>query len=117
MNVMQCNSLDQVRAEIDRVDRQMLALLAERGGWVKQAARLKSSAAEVPAPTRVEQVIAKVTGLAREIGADPVVAGATWRAMIAAFIQDELTAHAALRPEGSALPAVGSALGVHPPST
>jgi len=114
---MQCDSLEQARNEIDRIDRLMLALLAERGGYVGQAARFKASAAEVPAPQRVEQVVVKVTGLAREIGADPVVAEATWRAMIAAFIQSELAAHAALRPEGSALPAVGSTLGVHPPST
>lgn len=114
---MQCDSLEQVRGEIDRVDRLLLALLAERGGYVRQAARFKTSAAEVPAPKRVEQVIARVTGLAREVGADPVVAEATWRAMIAAFIQSELAEHSALRHEGSALPAVGSALGVHPPST
>jgi len=106
MNVMQCDSLDQVRAEIDRVDCRMLALLAERGGYVKQAARFKTSAAEVPAPKRVEQVIAKVTGLAREIGADPAVAEATWRAMIAAFIQSE-----------SAQFELGPQADLHPPST
>lgn len=98
MNIEQCNSLEQVRAEIDRVDRQMLALLAVRGGYVKQAAYFKRCAAEVPAPQRVEQVIAKVTDLAREIGADSAVAEATWRAMIAAFIQSELATHAALHP-------------------
>lgn len=96
--VVQCDSLEMVRGEIDRVDHLLLALLAERGGYVKQAARFKSSAAEVPAPHRVEQVIAKVTALARELGADPVVAEATWRAMIAAFIQSELAEHAGLHP-------------------
>lgn len=95
---MHCNSLVEVRAEIDRVDRLMLALLAERGVYVKQAARFKSSAAEVPAPQRVEQVVAGVTGLALELGADPAVAEATWRAMIAAFVQSELAVHAALQP-------------------
>ncbi|MDR3394044.1 MAG: chorismate mutase [Parasulfuritortus sp.] len=97
-NVVQCDSLEMVRGQIDRVDRLMLALLAERGGYVKQAARFKTHAADVPAPKRVEQVLAKVTGLARELGADPAVAEATWRAMIAAFIQSELAEHAALHP-------------------
>lgn len=95
---MQCDSLAQVRGEIDRVDAQMLALLAERGGYVRQAARFKASAAEVPAPQRVEAVIARVTAQARVLGADPAVAEATWRAMIAAFIESELAAHAALHP-------------------
>lgn len=98
---MQCDSLAQVRGEIDRVDAQMLALLAERGGYVRQAARFKRDAAEVPAPQRVEQVIARVTAQARALGADPAVAEATWRAMIAAFIECELAAHAALHPPTS----------------
>jgi isochorismate pyruvate lyase len=95
---VQCDSLEMVRNQIDRIDRQMLALLAERGVYVKQAARLKRNATEIPAPQRVEQVIAKVTGFARELGADPVVAEVTWRAMIAAFIQSELAEHARLHP-------------------
>ena len=97
-NVVECDSLEMVRGQIDCIDRQMLALLAERGAYVKQAARFKRNTAEIPAPQRVEQVIAKVTGLARELGADPVVAEATWRAMIAAFIQSELAEHARLHP-------------------
>ncbi len=47
-------------------------------------------------PARVEQVIAKVAGLAREQGASPQVAEAVYRAMIAAFIQAELTEHVRL---------------------
>jgi len=94
----QCDSLEMVRVEIDRVDRMMLTLLAERGVYVKQAARFKTRAADVPAPKRVDQVIAKARGLAVELGADPAVAEATWRAMIAAFIQSELAEHATLHP-------------------
>lgn len=95
---IECNSLAAVRAEIDRVDGLMLALLAERGAYVRQAAGFKRDAAEVPAPQRVEAVIARVTGQAQALGADPAVAEATWRAMIAAFIQSELAEHAALHP-------------------
>jgi len=97
-NGVQCDSLEMVRGHIDRIDRLMLALLAERGGYVKQAARFKDNTAQVAAPQRVEQVVARVTGLARELGADPAVAAVTWRAMIAAFIQSELAEHAALHP-------------------
>lgn len=96
--MMQCDSLEAVRNQIDRVDRLMLSLLVERGAYVKQAARFKASAAEVPAPQRVETVIARIVALAREFGADPAVAEATWRAMIAAFIRGELAEHASLHP-------------------
>ncbi len=64
-----CTSLAQVRAEIDRLDEQIVRLLAERGGYVLAAARFKHSAEEVPAPQRVEQVIANVRALALQHGA------------------------------------------------
>jgi isochorismate pyruvate lyase len=91
-----CQNLDEVRLNIDRIDRSLLELLAERGTYVRQAAAFKKTAAEVPAPQRVEQVIRRITALAPEFGADPRVAEATWRAMIAAFIEAEMATHAAL---------------------
>jgi len=96
--IAQCTSLDEVRQQIDRLDRQMVALIAERGAYVKQAAGFKKSVDEVPAPQRVAQVLAKVTALAGSCGADPTVIETTWRAMIAAFIDAEHRAHAALHP-------------------
>lgn len=93
-----CTSLDEVRLHIDRLDRQLLALVAERGAYVKQAARFKTCAADVAAPQRVEQIIGKLTALAGEVGAEPRVVEATWRAMIAAFIAAETAEHAALHP-------------------
>lgn len=89
-----CLNLDEVRHEIDRLDRQLLILIAERGRYVAQATAFKASAAAVAAPQRVEQIIARITALARELGADPAVVEATWRAMIAAFIASELQTHA-----------------------
>ena len=86
----QCSSLAQVRAEIDRLDAQIVPLLAERGGYVLAAARFKHSAAEVPAPQRVEQVIAHVRAVAEAHGAMPEVVERTYRAMIAAFIEAEM---------------------------
>lgn len=92
-----CGSIEEVRAHIDRIDRQMVLLLAERGGYVKQAARFKKTTADVKAPQRVEQVIAKVTALAVESGANPAVTEQVYRAMIAGFIDAELREHTALR--------------------
>ena len=93
---VQCASLNEVRQQIDRVDRELVALIAERGNYVRQAAGFKKTAAEVPAPQRVAQVLARVAALARESGADPMVVAATWRAMIAAFIRFEQQTHSSL---------------------
>lgn len=73
-----------------------MSLLAERGGYVAQAARFKKTTDDVKAPQRVEQVTAKVGALSRELGANPTVTEAVYRAMIAAFIEAELAEHAAL---------------------
>jgi isochorismate pyruvate lyase len=95
-NTIECASLEEIRAHIDNLDRQIVALLAERGGYVEQAARFKNTTDEVKAPQRVEQVIAKVTALSQELGANPIVTEQVYRAMIAAFIHAELAEHAAL---------------------
>lgn len=85
-----CVSLDEVRENIDLLDRQIVNLIAKRGDFVMQAARFKRTTAEVEAPERVEQVIAKVRTLAQELGANPNVTEAAYRAMISAFINIEL---------------------------
>ena len=82
-----CLSLDDVRSRIDAIDRRLVALIAERGAYVTQAAAFKRSDAEVAAPDRVAQVLARVDALAAELGADPRVVEATWRSMIGAFIE------------------------------
>ena len=44
---MAAQSLAEVREHIDRIDQQLVALIAERGRWVQQAARFKSDADEI----------------------------------------------------------------------
>jgi len=91
-----CTSLEEVRTHIDRLDQQIVTLLAKRGGYVSQAARFKNDTDSVKAPQRVEQVIAKVREISQAVGANPEVTEQVYRAMIAAFIQQELAEHAAL---------------------
>lgn len=91
-----CESLDQVRAQIDGLDREIVTLLAERGDYVRQAARFKKTKDDVAAPARVEQVIDKVRVLARESGANPDLVERVYRAMIAAFIEAEQNEHTRL---------------------
>ena len=92
-----CTSIEQVRSQIDRIDQQIVALLAERGAYVKQAAAFKVSTDDVRAPQRVEQVIGKVVALAHAVGANPAVTEQVYRAMIAGYIDSELAEHAALQ--------------------
>jgi isochorismate pyruvate lyase len=80
-----CARLAEVRANIDRIDKQIVALMAERGQYVAEAGRFKADPAAVSAPARVEAIIAKVKDLARQDGLAESVAERSYRAMIAAF--------------------------------
>jgi isochorismate pyruvate lyase len=92
-----CTSIEEVRQHIDRIDRDLVSLLARRGNLVNQAAAFKKTTTEVKATSRVEDVIAKVRAVAEDCGASAEVIEKVYRAMIAAFIEEELAAHAALR--------------------
>ncbi|MCJ7850715.1 MULTISPECIES: chorismate mutase [Pseudomonas] len=89
-------SIEDVRARIDHIDQNLVALLAQRGQLVAQAAAFKKTTDDVRAPARVEQVIAKVRGVAEETGASPEVVERVYRAMIAVFIDEELSVHTSL---------------------
>ncbi|MFG0632131.1 MAG: chorismate mutase [Gammaproteobacteria bacterium] len=99
---VRCTSLDEVRQEIDEIDRSLVSLLAKRGRLVTQAAGFKETTDEVRAPARVEQVIRKVRYMADEAGASAEVVEQVYRAMISAFIAEELTTHAKLTNQPSA---------------
>lgn len=88
-----CANLAEVRENIDRLDRQIVALLAERGRYVKDAARFKRDAFQVSAPQRQQEVIDKVRALAEKEGAYPEVVEAAYRALIAGFIAREQQDH------------------------
>lgn len=89
MKVITCQSLDEVRTNIDRVDQELIRLISERSTFVDQAAKFKKTESEVEAPKRVEQVITKVRGLAQKENLNPDIAESIYRAMITAFIQQE----------------------------
>ena len=87
---MNCSNLEEVRANIDRIDDEIIRLIAERGGYVVQAAAFKMDENGVKAPARVEQVIEKVRGKAVQYGADPDMVEALYREMISRFVQAEM---------------------------
>ncbi len=84
-----CDTLADIRSNIDRIDRQIVPLLAERGRYVKDAARFKANAFEVSAPARQQDVMDKVLLLAAQHGAYPEVVEACYRALMAGYIARE----------------------------
>jgi isochorismate pyruvate lyase len=88
--MIKCESLDDVRHNIDRIDNEIIKLIAERGAYVKQAAAFKKNEKGVRDKGRVEKVIAGAREKAVNHGADPDVVETVYRSMIAAFINIEM---------------------------
>jgi isochorismate pyruvate lyase len=78
-----CSSMDDIRAEIDRIDRALIDLFAERACYIDRAASVK---AEVGLPARitnrVEEVVSNVRGHAAARGINPDLAEKLWRKLI-----------------------------------
>ncbi|MGD9667870.1 MAG: chorismate mutase [Hyphomicrobiaceae bacterium] len=85
-----CFEMPEVRAEIDRIDRALVDLIAERFGYVDRAWQLKQDGPEgAVVPWRIQQVIDRVTERAEQRGVSPALIEALWRQMIGWFIQYE----------------------------
>jgi isochorismate pyruvate lyase len=84
-----CSNMEEVRAEIDRIDAALVDLIGERFDFVDRAWQLKQSPAEARVPWRIQQVIDRVRARAAEKGLPPELAEALWRQMIGWFIQYE----------------------------
>jgi isochorismate pyruvate lyase len=86
----ECTDLSQVRIEIDRLDNDLVDLIAERFGYVERAWQIKLGLKqEASVPWRNQQVIDKVRARAVEKGVPPDLCEALWRQMIGWFIQYE----------------------------
>jgi len=86
---LDCTDMNEVRAEIDRIDQALVDLIAERFGFVDRAWQLKKNPGEAYVPWRIQQVIDKVKVRAGEKGLPPELTEALWRQMIGWFVQYE----------------------------
>jgi isochorismate pyruvate lyase len=87
----------EVRDNIDALDRRIVTLLAERGGYVAQAARIKDTREAVVDRARIEDVVTKARRMADERGLDPAIAEHVYRPMVDAFIDFEINTYDRLR--------------------
>lgn len=79
-----------LRAEIDALDAELIALLARRRALIDRAAQIKKDRA-LPARIdwRVEEVVANARRHATAKGLDPELIGAIWRQLVEAAIAQE----------------------------
>ena len=75
-------TMEQVRYEIDRIDRLLVEILAERQSFMDAAARIKGEREIVHDRARIEDVVTKVLAASAEAGLSPAIAEPVWRTLI-----------------------------------
>ena len=98
----QCETMLEVRAGVDQVDRELVALLARRFGYMDAAARIKPDRGTVRDEARKAQVIDNVRGHARAAGIPEAVIAAVWETLVEGSIAYELERFDSLRSEVAA---------------
>lgn len=86
-----------VRYEIDRIDRLLVKILAERQSFMNAAARIKGPRAAVHDRARIEDVVDKVKAECPRHGLSPAIAEPVWRMLIDRCIAYEFESYDALR--------------------
>ncbi len=79
---LECTTMAEVRQGVDALDRALVALLAERQGYMDAAARIKPDRTVVRDVARIEDVVAKVKAAAREAGLSEAIAEPVWRTLV-----------------------------------
>lgn len=92
MQVKECHSLEEARQEIDKVDEQIVKLIALRNDYIKQIARFKKSVEEIKADDRIEDVINRVRAQAIELDLNPNLINDLYVRMIDAMVESEIAA-------------------------
>lgn len=77
-----CTTMAEVRAGVDALDRQLVALIAERARYMEAAARIKPSRDVVRDEARIDDVLAKICACADAEGLPRSIAEPVWRELV-----------------------------------
>ena len=86
----ECGSMTEVRMGVDATDRELMALLDRRFGYMRAAARIKQTRGAVRDEGRKAQVIDAATADARERGLPAGEIAAIWDSLVETSIAYEL---------------------------
>jgi isochorismate pyruvate lyase len=85
-----CRTMAEVRSGVDRLDANIISLLAERFRFMEAAARIKQDRSTVRDEARKAQVLRNARRLARKAGAPEVVIHDLYERLVEASIRFEL---------------------------
>jgi len=86
-----CNSLQEVRDEIDMIDTQLVDLISQRSHLIRQAAAFKESVDEVKAEDRIDDIMQRVRKRAIELNINPNMISELFTIMIDEMVETEIS--------------------------
>ena len=86
----ECSTIQEIRTEIDRIDRQVIALFGERFQYVQEIVRFKSNEEEVEAKPRYDEVLKIRREWAKENGINPDVVETIYKTLMKYFIDEQM---------------------------
>jgi isochorismate pyruvate lyase len=86
----ECETMTEIRSEIDQLDRQVIALLGQRFAYVKAATKFKTSETSVRAPERFRAMLRQRRLWAEAEGLNPDVIEKLYQDLVNYFIKEEL---------------------------
>ena len=86
-----CNTLEEVRTEIDILDSKLVELISERSHLIRQAAAFKNSVDEVKAEDRIDFILQKARNHAIELGISPNMISDLFTIMINEMVETEIS--------------------------
>ncbi len=89
--MIKCNSLKEVRVEIDKLDNKIVQLISQRSHLIRQAASFKESVDEVKADDRIEFILQKVRHKAIELEVSPNMISELFTIMIDEMVETEIS--------------------------
>ncbi|WP_323762746.1 chorismate mutase [Maricaulis sp.] len=92
-----CQTMQEVRAGVDALDRELVALVAKRARYMEAAARIKPSRDVVRDEWRINDVISKVSAEAKSRGLAVEIAEPVWRELVERSIAYEFSVWDATR--------------------
>jgi len=90
MELKECQTLEEVRTEIDALDDQIVKLIGARNNYIKQAAKFKNTTEEVKAPKRIAEIIARVRHQALTMGMSANLLEEIYTIMINEMVETEI---------------------------
>lgn len=86
----ECESMIDIRAEIDQLDRQVVTLLGRRFTYVKAASKFKTSETSVKAPERFQSMLQQRRVWAEKEGLNPDAIEKMYKDLVNHFIEEEM---------------------------